>query len=157
MPPAGFEPAIPASERVHTSALCRTVTAIRRCARCCCNVLPVLFADPPCCRFFSAHQSMLRHSATANSQPADSCMCPHQEQSSQLVRMRAVLSEPKPLSEQIHARLRCSRVLKSRLALRPLGHRDRRRRNPSKRAAKRWTLSLLLTYKCRENTLRRLY
>ena len=68
----------------------RNVTAIRRCARCCCNILPILFAaraDPTCCRFSSAHQKMLRHTASARSdvllysllksQTADSRMCPH--------------------------------------------------------------------------------
>ena len=43
--------------RVHTSAFCCIVTAIRRSGRC--YIVPVLFAartDPPCCPFSSAHQ-----------------------------------------------------------------------------------------------------
>ena len=74
----------------HSAAtLQRNAITIRRCGRCCCNILPVLFAaptDPPCCRFSSAYQRMLRYTARASSdvflcsQPANSRMCPHQEQ-----------------------------------------------------------------------------
>jgi hypothetical protein len=61
--------------------------------QCCCNFRPVWFAaraDPPCCQFSSAHQRMLRYTATAsldlvlcslrNSQPADSPIYSQQAQ-----------------------------------------------------------------------------
>ena len=62
-------------------------------ARCCCNIRPFRFAaraDRPCCRFSSARQRMWRYTTRASSdvflcflrssQPADSRLCPHQEQ-----------------------------------------------------------------------------
>ena len=56
--------------RVHTWAFCGNVPAIRRSGWCCCNIRSVRFAapaDPPCCRFSSAHQRMLRYAARASS------------------------------------------------------------------------------------------
>ena len=58
---------------IYTSPLPRTanfVAAIRRSGRCYSHVRCVLFAapaDPPCCRFFSAHHRMLRYAARASS------------------------------------------------------------------------------------------
>ena len=54
--------------RVQTWAFCRNVIANRRSGRCRFNALRFAApADPPCCRFSSAHYRMFRYAARASS------------------------------------------------------------------------------------------
>ena len=101
----------------------RNVTMIRRSGRCCCNIRSVRFAarsDPPCCRFSSAHQRMLRYTAIASSyvflcslRTSQAVACSHARSSAQPVRQNArrlVRTESRTLRGCVTP-LRCCRIL----------------------------------------------